>query len=389
MEIDLDAVVHNVSQFRELLGDEVRIMAVVKADAYGHGAPEVSRAALEGGASYLGVAFLEEGLELRKAGLEDPVLLMGYTPPRHADILLDYHLTPTVFSLEAAEELSKRAVELGACIPLHVKIDTGMGRVGLLPGSAAEEIEKIARLPGVELEGLMTHFATADEASPEYAYRQLETFRRLLSRCRQKGVEPFLVHAANSAASIRLPESRFNLVRPGISLYGYYPSEALRASGPVGLKPALTFKSRVVMVKKVPPGTPVSYGCTHCTREEAVIATVSAGYADGFNRLLSNRGSVLVKGKRVPVVGRVCMDYTMVDVTAVDGVETGDEVVLYGRQEEEEISVEEVAGLLDTISYEVLCAVSKRVPRLYFRGGGVVAYSDLLRKEALDKVNYF
>jgi len=384
VEIDLDAVIHNVREFRKLTGSNMNIMAVVKADAYGHGAPEVSRAAIEGGADYLGVAFLEEGIELRKAGLEAPILLLGYTPPPQMEKMIDYRLTPTIFSLETARYLSQCARKREENIPVHVKVDTGMGRIGFLPGMAAELVEEISRLPGLKIEGLMSHFAAADEEDPEYTYSQLESFRSIHEECCNRGIEPSLLHASNSAGTIRFPEAHFDMVRLGLALYGYYPSEAVNYPERVDLRPVLFFKSRVIMSKQVPAGTCLSYGATYCTDQPSVIATIPVGYADGFNRLLSNRGKVLINGIRVPVVGRVCMDYIMADVTAIEGVKEGEEVVLYGPQGNERVTVAEVADLLGTIPYEVLCSVSKRVPRWYYRYGKVVAYSDLLGKKEID-----
>ena len=385
-EIDLDAVVHNTRELGNLLGKNVEMMAVVKSGAYGHGAPEVSQAALEGGAACLGVAFPEEGIELRKEGIHAPVLLLGYTPPSQMEWLLEYELTPTIISQEEAYHLSEYVSASRSIFPVHVKVDTGMGRLGFLPSRAAEEVEKISRLPGLEVQGLMTHLASADEEDPGYTYQQLDCFNAILEECRKRGVHPRIIHAANSAGMIRFPEAHFNLVRPGLSLYGYYPSPAVKAFTEVDLKPVLTFKSRVVMLKRVPSGTYLSYGGTYCTDREAEIATIPVGYADGFNRLLSNRGQVLIKGQRAPVVGRVCMDYIMADVTGLEGVETGAEVVLYGKQGAEAVTAWEVAELQGTIPYEVLCAVSKRVPRWYYRNGEVVAYADLLVKKGVNEI---
>ncbi len=383
VEIDLDAIYHNVKELSKLLHKGVGLLAVVKADAYGHGAPEVSKVALEGGAKYLGVAFLEEGIELRKAGIEAPILLMGYTPPHQMDLVLDYDLTPTVFSKDAARKFSHCAESRNMVLPVHVKVDTGMGRIGLLPWQAAGVIKDICQLPGVVVEGLMTHLASADEGETTYTEEQLVSFHQIIEQLEQEGIAPPLIHAANSAGTVRFPGSHFNLVRPGLSIYGYLPSPVLRELSRVYLKPALHFKSRVVMVKTVPAGTYLSYGGTFCTSQESLIATVPVGYADGFSRFLSNRGWVLIGGKRAPVVGRVCMDYLLADVTGVAGVEEGEEVVIYGNQARESITAAEVAEDIGTIPYEVLCAVSKRVPRWFYRHGKIVAYSDLLGKKVL------
>lgn len=376
-EIDLDSIGHNVNEFLRLIGPQVRIMAVVKADGYGHGAVETARAALAAGASHLAVALLEEGIELRRAGIEAPVLLFGYTDPAQAPALLEYGITPTLFDPETAGELSRRVASEGARIPVHVKVDTGMGRVGVSPGGAVDFIANTARLPGLDLEGVLTHFAAADEEGSPFTESQLRLFDGILEACRERGINPPLLHAANSAAAAACPHSRYNLVRLGIALYGCYPGRWL-SKGPVRLEAALSLKSRIIFLKEVPPGTPIGYGCTYRTAERTVVATVPAGYADGFPRGLSNRGQVLVRGRRVPVIGRICMDQFMIDVSRVSGAARGDEVVLYGAQGGERITVEEAAETLGTISYELLCAVGKRVPRLYLREGRPVAVRNLL-----------
>jgi alanine racemase len=385
-EIDLDCIGHNVNEFRRLLGPEVQIMAVVKAGGYGHGAVEAARAALAAGATALAVAFQEEGVELRCAGITAPVLLLGYTEPCQAPQLVEHHLTPVVFDWEAAEGLSRRLVGQGARLPVHVKVDTGMGRLGVAPGEAVEFAARVAALPGLALEGLLTHFAAADDDGEGAAFTetQLRRFDQVVAGCRQRGLAIAQIHAANSAAAAAYPRSRYNLVRLGLTLYGCYPAGWLEESAAVRLQPVLAFKSRLVLVKDVPAGTPISYGCTYRTGRQAVIGTVPVGYADGYSRGLSNRGEVLVRGRRAPVVGRVCMDQFMVDLTDIPGAARGDEVVLYGRQGDEAIPVEAVAGALGTISYEVLCALGKRVPRVYLREGRVAAVRDILGEKIFE-----
>ncbi len=394
-EIDLDAIVHNIQEFRRLLSDEVKIMFVLKADAYGHGAMEVAEAAEKGGVDSFAVAFLEEGIELRLAGIKKPILLMGTTPPNQVPQVLDYKLTQTIISREIAEAISAEASRREMEVPVHVKVDTGMGRVGVLPEEAVSFIHDIASLPGIKIEGILTHLASADEEDLTYVREQVKTFDKVVEACEKSGMHIPQVHAANSAGAINVPEARYNLVRLGISLYGQYPSENIKSdckeSGRVKLQPALSFKTRVGFLKEVPPGTCISYGSTFKTSRESLIATIPVGYADGLNRLLSSRGQVLVKGRRAPIVGRVCMDYSMVDVTDIEGVEVGDEVVIYGKQKGEEITVDEVADLLSTISYELLCAVDKRVCRFYIREGEVVAFRNLLSRSCisgnLDKIS--
>ncbi len=368
VEINLDHIAHNLREYRALTGEDTEIMAVVKADGYGHGASAVATAALQAGATRLAVAFVEEGIKLRRSGMKAPILILGYTGPEQFNALIDYDLTPAVFSYKTAQTLSILAVNRGAELPIHLKVDTGMSRVGLLPEEAVDVVCRIGRLPGLLVEGLMTHLAAADERNRDYTEGQLLLFSRIVESCREKGITFPSLHAANSAAAANYPHARLNMIRLGIALYGYYPSPVIEESS-LRLIPALTFKSRVIMIKRVPAGTAVSYGCTYHTEEEALIATIPVGYADGYNRLLSNRADILIRGRRAPIAGRICMDHFMADVTSIPGVREGDEVVLYGRQGAGEISLEEVAVMTGTISYELLCAVSARVSRLYFQNG--------------------
>ncbi len=377
VEINLDHIRHNLKQFQRHVGPRVQIMAVVKADGYGHGAVEVARAAISAGASSLAVAMPDEGIELRRAGIEAPVLLLGYTDPDHAPLLREYRFTAVLYHLKSARALSGWFAGQSETLPVHVKVDTGMGRVGVAPGEAAGFISAISGLPGLKLEGVLTHFAAADEIEAAFTDTQTEIFEEVLAACRVRGIDIPLIHAANSAAALQHPRSRYNLIRLGLSLYGCYPSPHFGGE-PLSLRPALSFKSKIILCKKVLPGTPLSYGCTYRTVKESLIATVPVGYADGYRRMLSNSGQVLVRGRRAPVVGRICMDQFMVDVSEVPGAAEGDEVVLYGRQGDEEISVDEVAAKLGTINYEVLSSVGKRVPRLYLTQGRVSAARDLL-----------
>jgi alanine racemase len=369
-EIDLDSIEHNLGEIRRLLGPAVKIMAVVKADGYGHGAVAVARAALGAGASSLAVASLDEGLVLRRAGITAPVLLLGFTDPADASLLMEHRLTPTLFGLEAARRLSRSFASEGRCCPVHLKIDTGMGRLGVSPGEALELITAFSHLPGLRLEGLFTHLSSADEEEGRaFTGEQLRLFEAVLNAARERGLAPPLCHAANSAAALLYPQSRYNLVRIGIALYGCYPSPWVRQQSTVKLKPALSLKSEIIYMKKVPAGTALSYGRIYCTKRESIIATVPAGYADGYCRSLSNRGEALVCGRRVPVVGRICMDQLLLDVSSVKSATLGDEVTLYGGQGPQRIAVEEMAGLLGTINYELLCNIGKRVPRRYLRRG--------------------
>ena len=376
-EVDLNAIANNARELRRRTRPQAKLMAVVKANGYGHGAAEVGRTALANGAEWLGVARLPEAVALREAGLTAPILVFGYTPPADAARLIDYDLRQSVYSLDAARAYSAVAEANGRKIRVHLKVDTGMGRLGMVPaalrqsspgqGAGAELIREataVARLPGLEAEGIFTHFAASDSADRSYAKRQLALFIEVVSTLRDNGLEFELRHAANSAAVIAMPESHLDLVRPGIALYGLRPSDEIDLSG-IFLKPVMTLKTRIIHLKSVPAGTCVSYGMTHRTPQPTVIATVPAGYADGYRRQLSSQGRMLVHGCRAPVVGRVCMDLTMLDVGAIPGVRVEDEVVIFGRQGGEFISVDDFARQLGTINYEIVCGVTARVPRVY------------------------
>ncbi|HAU31058.1 MAG: Alanine racemase [Desulfotomaculum sp. 46_296] len=363
-EIDLGAIAQNMQEIRKLASSSSEIMAVVKANAYGHGALETAKIVLSNGATSLAVARVEEAKELRKAGIDAPILLLGYTPGAQFHEVLDLNLIQTVYSLEMAEALSGVAGHSGRQAKVHIKVDTGMGRLGLSPGKPAlEDILKTARLPHLILEGIFTHFATADSADKTFTLAQLGLFINFLEELRKAGLEFPLRHCANSAALLDLPQTYLNMVRPGIIIYGLYPSDEIRNS--INLKPAMAFKTRIAQIKKVPAGYKISYGSTYQTSQPTIIAVISAGYADGYSRLLSSRGIVLVNGQRARVVGRVCMDQCMVDVGHINGVSPGDEVVLFGSDGAETIPVEEIAKLTGTISYEIICMVNSRVPRFY------------------------
>jgi alanine racemase len=378
-EVDLQAYAHNIRELRRITQPRARLMAVVKADGYGHGAVEAAREALKNGAERLGVARAYEALRLRAAGLHAPILVFGYSPPGLAETLSAFELTQTVCSLATAKALSDNAAAKGEKIQVHIKVDSGMGRLGLLLKQTAaansdmaigenviREVLAITRLPGLEVEGVFTHFATADSADKTYANRQLARFLEFLAALRREGFEPRVRHAANSAALISIPASHLDMVRPGIACYGLYPSDEVKHNN-VDLKPVMTLKSRIIHLKKVPAGFNISYGITYQTQRPTVIATVAIGYADGFSRQFSSRGDMLVRGQRAPVVGRVCMDLTMLDVGAIDGVAMEDEVVVFGRQGDAVMSVDELAANLNTINYEIVTTISGRVPRIYLK----------------------
>jgi len=366
VETDLKALDHNIKEICRVVGPGVEVMAVVKANAYGHGLVEVSRTVLAGGANRIAVARSAEGVELRRAGVTAPILVLGYTPPGLIPEVVEYGLEQTIHERDYALLVDGLAAGLGARLPVHLKVDTGMGRIGVVAGSGStvREIKEMASLPNLDPVGIFTHFAAADEADRSYTIRQLEIFHHLLAALEREGLHFTLRHAANSAGLIGFPESRLNLVRAGIIIYGLYPSEQVDR-GSISLKPVMSFKTRVVQVKEVGPGASLSYGCTYITPRASTIATLSVGYADGYSRQLSSRGEVLVRGRRAPVVGRVCMDQCLVDVSGIPGVAAGDEVVLFGRQGGQELAVEEVARWIGTINYEVVCMVAARVPRIY------------------------
>lgn len=363
-EIDLSAIAANVALACRLAGPETRVMAVVKADAYGHGAVPVARVALAAGATWLGVAIPEEAVPLRAAGIASRILVLGPVAPEQAELVADHDLEQCVCDPAQAEALGRAARARGRVLALHLKVDTGMGRVGLRPREVHGVAEKIRALPSVRLAGLMTHFADAEAEEPGFAREQLARFADAARDLAAAGIPVPLRHAANSAALLFLPESRLDLVRPGIMLYGYHP-RGPRGGPEPPLRPALRLRTAISQIRDVAQGESVSYGRTFVAPRDLRVARLPVGYADGCGRLLSNRGQVLIRGQRVPIVGRVCMDMTMVDVSGLPDVRVGDEAVLIGRQGADEITADEVAELQGTISYEVLCRIGPRVPRIY------------------------
>lgn len=369
--VSLDALARNLGCIRARVGQGIQIMAVVKADAYGHGAVPVARVLVEAGAEWLGVALPEEGVRLREHGVQVPILVMGPTPPDLGSLLFGYRLDQMTYHPLHARALSQSVGASGGRVRVHLKIDTGMGRLGVHPPDAVAVARAIVNLPGLQLGGVMTHFAAADAANKNHAREQLRRFLEAIREIEAAGIAIPLRHAANSAALLDLPETHLDMVRPGIALYGYPPSLATSDTG--AWEPALTLRTRIAQVKKLSKGDTVSYGCTYEAPRDILVATLPVGYADGYNRLLSNRGEVLVRGQRAPVIGTVCMDMCMVDVTEVSGVQEGEEVVLLGRQGDETLFADAWASHLDTIPYEVLCNISKRVPRTHLGRGNVVA----------------
>ncbi|HEX2032069.1 MAG TPA: alanine racemase [Actinomycetota bacterium] len=361
-DVDLDAIRHNA---RLLKPPGVELMAVVKANGYGHGDVAVATAALDGGATWLGVALVEEGIRLRDAGIEAPILVLTEFPPGSEKDALAAGLTATLYTDEGLERVAEAGRALGRPVGVHVKVDTGMHRVGLHPDRAVRFVAAVARA-GLDLEGLWTHFAVSEELGSPSVREQLDRFGRVVAALESGGVRPRYRHAANSAAAMALRESHFDLVRVGVALYGLSPGPAL--DGRLDLRPAMSLRSRVSLAKRVAAGEALSYGLRYRLDRESTIATVPVGYADGYLRALSERGRVLIRGRRYPVAGTITMDQLLVDL-GDDPVEAGDEVVLFGEQGPERIRAEEVAGWAGTIGYEIVCAVSARVPREYRRGG--------------------
>jgi len=352
-EIDLNALSHNLGVVRNKTGKK-NILAVVKANAYGHGAVEISRRLLLEGVSHLGTAFTGEAVRLREEGITAPILV--FFDREHVEECLQYGLTPLIFDYGSAKQFSAAAGKLGCRISIHIKVDTGMGRLGMPLNEARKEIPRIAALENIDIEGLMSHFSDADLRDKAFARLQLKAFLELRKELKQKNITVKYSHIANSAAVLGMAPGHLNMVRPGIMLYGYGADE---------LKPVLSLKTRVLMIKKVPSGTFIGYGRTFITKRRSIVATIPVGYADGYSRRLSNQGEVLIRGKRAPVLGRVCMDTFMVDVTDIPGADLNSEVVLIGSQGKEKITAADIAEKTGTIPYEVLTSIGQRVRRVY------------------------
>ena len=365
VKIDLDAIAANLDAVKEKTG--VPVMAVVKADAYGHGAVQVARL-LESRCSFFGVSSILEALELRQAGLTKPILILGRTPVSALPIAVQEDVRPTIFYYEDAEVLSREAQRQGKVAPFHFAVDTGMGRIGFQPTrEAAELCAEIVRLPGIQAEGLFSHFATADCADLSRAREQTQRFDDFVSMLRELGVEIPICHLDNSAGLMNFPH-HYQMVRSGIVTYGLYPSAEVDPEL-LPLKRALQWLSRVTHIKTLPAGRPISYGGTYVTEKPTVVATVPVGYADGYRRSLSGKYYVLIRGKKAPILGRICMDQMMVDVTDIPDVSIDDTVTLVGRDGDEEITMEAIAAAADSFNYEFICGISRRVPRIYCRDG--------------------
>lgn len=370
-DINLDCILHNVRETKKQLKPGVKLAAVIKADAYGHGAVPVAKTVYEE-ADWFAVSNIEEALELRAAGIEKPILTFGYTAPLQLKEALENDITLTLCDRESAEEISETATRLGIIAKVHIKVDTGMGRIGFpAERSFALFAAQAAKLPNICPTGVYTHFARADETGREATGLQYEKFMSFLKDLEAEGISGLLRHAQNSAAILEYPEYQLDMVRLGIGLYGMYPSEEVK-SEEILLRPAMEIKSHIAFLKTVPAGTPIGYGATYITTKPQVIATIPVGYGDGYPRALSNSGRVLIRGVSAPIVGRICMDQMMVDVSAIPEVRRGDTVTLMGREEEGLITAEEIGRLSHSFHYEMVCNVGKRIPRVYYKNGKTI-----------------
>ena len=385
VELSLDALRHNLQAFRNAIPQGCRLMASVKANAYGHGAVEVAREAERFGVDYLGVAFLDEALQLRKAGIQTPILVLGFVAADALSVAREHNITISLFRDDIIEAAAQLPADVsGRKLKVHIKIDSGMGRLGVIGKEAAVSfIEKALQIPQLEVEGMFTHYARADEADKNYTMLQYDRFREVAEYVEQKGLPIPIIHAANSAAGIDTPHFAGGMLRLGISMYGLFPSEEVNQQR-IELEPVMTLKTEVVMVKTAPAGWGISYGTRYVTKGEERIGTLPIGYADGFSRMLTGKAHGLVRGVKVPVRGTICMDQCMIALdpavsdTASLPVEPGEEVVLIGRQGNAVITVEEVAQQLGTLNYEVICMLAARVPRIYVSGGRIIAINNPL-----------
>jgi alanine racemase len=375
LEIDLDAAKYNIDRIRGVVPPGVRMLLVVKADAYGHGAVQVSELAEECGVDMLGVATLDEGRELRKAGIKLPILILSPVLPQELEGVLESECAVTASSYDFAESASKLAVRKGVACRLHVEIDTGMGRAGISLDRAVATISKLSELPGITLEGIFTHFPASD-SDLDFTKDQIRAFTDVVETLERGGIAFRYVHCANSAAVLNFPSSHFNLIRPGLLVYGHTPSIVLKDR--IDLLPVMSFKARLVLVREMPAGSSISYGRTYIAAKPITMGVVPVGYGHGLSHRLSNKGEFLFRGKRVPVIGRVTMDMTMLDLTGFAGAAVGEEVVIFGRQGAAEITADDIAGWDETLNYEVFCRISKRVARVYLRSGRVESMKTLL-----------
>lgn len=377
LEVNLDAIAHNVRIIRQVVGKNPQIIAVVKANAYGHGAVEVSETLLENGVTMLGVGVIEEGIVLREAGIKAPILICGLTMNDQIEPLVLYNLTATVCKLKTIQTLSRIASKNKKRARVHIKIDTDMGRLGIPSTDTLNFVKKINQMKNIEIEGIFTHFAATNEEDRNYTRKQFEKYKKALLELERERINIPLKHVANSAAILNSSSFHLNAVRPGIIIYGLFPWPETKRT--VQLRPAAEFKTKIVFLKEVPAGKSIGYGRTYTTTKPTRIATLPVGYADGYSWLLSNNGEVLVRGERAPIIGKICMDLCMIDVTHIGGVQIGDEVVLWGKQGSQMVSVQEIAQRTGNIVYEVICMVDKeRVPKVFIKNGKSFKVKSLL-----------
>ncbi len=383
-EINLDILAQNMQEIRRITNPGAEIMAVVKADAYGHGAIQTAMVLLENGATRLAVSMLDEAIELRKHGISAPILILGHTDPRRIPEILAYQITQTVYLTDFARQLSTQAESSGQKVKVHIKVDTGMHRIGYMADEEAfHEILALKELPGLEIEGIFTHFASSDEESQSYVEAQFKDFMTFVQRLEANGLIIPVKHACNSAAILRFPEMHLDMVRAGLIIYGMLPKGNYQPYTPVALQAAMTLKSSIIHVKELPVGAAISYGRHFVTCRPSLIATIPIGYADGYSRRLSDRAEVLINGQRAKISGNICMDMCMLDVTELEPTpKIGDEVVLFGHQKVQGknfiLAIDEISDLLDTINYEITCLVGKRVPRVYLKAGEIVHMHSLI-----------
>lgn len=371
-EINLDNIAHNIKEIRKKINENSKIMSIVKADAYGHGAIETSKVLLYNGSDSLGVAISDEGVKLRQNNIHVPILVLGYTPDLKLEDVVINNLTQTIFSFEMAQVLSQVAVRLNIIANIHIKIDTGMSRLGFRPDqSTLHIITQISKLQNIKITGIYTHFATSDMDDMAFTYEQYEKFNDFIKLLEKNNIKIPYIHVSNSGGIIDSREFDFDIVRPGIILYGLYPSKR-QINDAIKLLPAMSLKTRISFIKEVEENTSISYSRTFFTNKKTIVATIPVGYADGYARDMSNKGRVLIGGEYANILGNVCMDQFMVDITNIKNVRQNDEVVLIGKQGDKEITIEEIADIQKTINYEIVCNIGKRVPRVYIKNNNFV-----------------
>ncbi|MCG8539600.1 MAG: alanine racemase [Clostridia bacterium] len=375
VEINLDNLAHNIREVKRIVKPGTLITAVIKADGYGHGAVQIAKTLIENGADRLAVATLSEAIQLRRRYENIPILILGYTPNDSGELVIKHNIIQTIYSYKQAYHYSQKSKELDDKVKVHIKIDTGMSRLGMKANKeTVKTIKEISNLPNLSIEGIFTHFAVADEADKEFTYGQVEKFKSLCDALENENVNIPIKHVSNSGAIIDLPDMNYNMVRAGIMLYGLYPSNEVDKKK-VDLKEVMSLKARISHVKEIETGVGVSYGLIYKASKKTKIATLPIGYADGYTRLLTGKARAIIKGKKVPVVGRICMDQCMVNVTGLD-VNIDDEVILFGSDGKNYITIDDMAQSLGTINYEIVCMISKRVPRVYLEKGKVIDIYD-------------